>query len=63
MQTTKEMANELKSAYLDKFFINTLTLEFLLDLTSEFEKQYNLPFGSSVVMHVYHRLLLHLNNH
>ena len=46
MQTVKEMVNELKAAYEDKTFINTLTLEFLLDFTVRFEKQSNLPFGS-----------------
>lgn len=46
MQTTKEMVNELKALYPDNTFINTLSIQFILDLTATFEKKYNLPSRS-----------------
>lgn len=46
MQETKSIVEELQSAYPDKLFKNTLSLEFLMKLFSSFEKQYNMPVGS-----------------
>jgi creatinine amidohydrolase len=46
MEETKSIVEEMQTAYPDKLFINTLSLEFLIKLFSTFEKQYNMPVGS-----------------
>jgi creatinine amidohydrolase len=46
MEETKLIVEEMQTAYPDRLFINTLSLEFLIKLFSSFEKQYNMPLGS-----------------
>jgi creatinine amidohydrolase len=46
IEETKLIVEEMQTAYPDKLFINTLSLEFLIKLFSSFEKQYNMPLGS-----------------
>jgi creatinine amidohydrolase len=46
MQETKSIVEEMQTAYPDKLFINTVSLEMLMKLLSSFEKQYNMPVGS-----------------
>lgn len=46
MDETKSIVEEMQAAYPDKLFKNTLSLEFLLELFSSFEKQHNMRVGS-----------------
>ncbi|MGM0397082.1 MAG: creatininase family protein [Bacillota bacterium] len=46
MKITEEITNELSAKYPERGFLNTLSLNYLREVTTRFEEEYNLPSGS-----------------